>query len=212
MAHEPSPEDPFRTARPAGTPSGEAADRAGAGGADLPPVDPPDLAHASNPAAPPAPRRRRGRTAAAVGLLAAGAIAGGVLAGSISASAGTSTSAGAPAASSASSSAGTPERGTAPVPGSPSSGGSADGTQRHGPGEGLEEALDAATAAKVEAAALDAVPGATVDRTETDSGDAEYEAHVTRSDGTRVTVSLDADFEVIAVEEGMGHGGPPPAA
>jgi len=68
-----------------------------------------------------------------------------------------------------------------------------------GPGETL---LSGETAEKVKAAALAAVPGGTVIRMETDSGAAEYEAHMTKADGTRVTVLLDGNFEVTAIEEG----------
>ena len=66
-----------------------------------------------------------------------------------------------------------------------------------------EEVLTGDAAAKVSAAALDAVPGATVDRVETDAEGATYEAHVTKSDGTKATVKLDADFNVSSVEAGM---------
>ena len=77
---------------------------------------------------------------------------------------------------------------------------------RHGPGMGRgdEKAPSAAIAAKLRAAALKAVPGGTVDRVETDSGDAVYEAHMTKSDGTRVTVKFDKFLAVTAVEAGMG--------
>jgi hypothetical protein len=49
-----------------------------------------------------------------------------------------------------------------------------------------------------------AVPGATVDRVETDADGAAYEAHVTKSDGTKATVKFDQDFNVTGVEDGMG--------
>jgi hypothetical protein len=45
------------------------------------------------------------------------------------------------------------------------------------------------------------VPGATVDRVETDAdGNAAYEAHMTKSDGTPVTVYVNKDFEFVSVE------------
>ena len=63
--------------------------------------------------------------------------------------------------------------------------------------------------AKVTAAAI-AKAGGTVDMatTENDSSNsaAAYEAHVTKADGTHVTVILDKDYNVLAVETG-GHGG-----
>src|SRR6478736_3207136 len=54
-------------------------------------------------------------------------------------------------------------------------------TLAHGPGETL---LTGTTAAKVKAAALAAVPGATVIRVETDAQGSPYEAHLRKSDGT----------------------------
>ena len=63
--------------------------------------------------------------------------------------------------------------------------------------------------AKVRAAAT-AKAGGTVDSatTENDGSDAAaaYEAHVTKADGSRVTVILDSTFNVLSVETG-GHGG-----
>ena len=43
-----------------------------------------------------------------------------------------------------------------------------------------------------------------MDRVESDSGDATYEAHVTKSDGTKVTVKFDKSYKVTGVEDGMG--------
>ena len=56
---------------------------------------------------------------------------------------------------------------------------------------------------QVTAAAQGAVAGATVDRVETDAEGATYEAHVTKSDGSKVTVKVNADFSVASVEDGM---------
>ena len=67
-----------------------------------------------------------------------------------------------------------------------------------------EELLTGDTAEKVKAAALAAVPGGTVERVENDAEGATYEAHMTKEDGTRVTVKLDADFTVTGVEAGHG--------
>ena len=66
-----------------------------------------------------------------------------------------------------------------------------------------EEVLTGDTAAQVTAAAQGAVSGATVDRVETDAEGATYEAHMTKSDGTKVTVKVNADFSVASVEDGM---------
>jgi hypothetical protein len=73
----------------------------------------------------------------------------------------------------------------------------------HGPGETL---LTGSTAEQVKAAALAAVPNSTVIRVETDSAGSPYEAHLTKSDGTQVTVKIDANFKVTATESGFGGG------
>jgi len=66
-----------------------------------------------------------------------------------------------------------------------------------------ETLLTGDTAAKVTAAAQAKVPGGTVVRVETDAdGNAKYEAHMTKADGSRVTVYVNADFEVVSVESG----------
>jgi hypothetical protein len=78
-------------------------------------------------------------------------------------------------------------------------------TMTHGPGETL---LTGTAAAKARAAALAAVPGATVIRVETDSGSAVYEAHLREADGSYVTVEMDGSFHVTGTAQGFG---PPPA-
>ena len=66
-----------------------------------------------------------------------------------------------------------------------------------------ETLLTADAASKVRAAALARVPGGTIERVETDAdGNAKYEAHMTNADGSRVTVYVNADFEVVSVESG----------
>jgi hypothetical protein len=66
-----------------------------------------------------------------------------------------------------------------------------------------ETLLTGDTAAKVRAAALAKVSGGTIDRVETDAdGHAAYEAHMTRSDGSRVTVYVDKSFDVVGVQSG----------
>lgn len=138
--------------------------------------------------------RWRGSTKA-LGLVAAGAVAGGILAGTLTASA------------SGSSDTAQQQPGTY--------GGMHDGGMHHfggpGPVRGDEKALSSADAGKVKAAALKAVPGGTVYRVETDAGDGAYEAHMTKSDGTPVTVKLDKSFHLVKVEAGMGLGDPGPA-
>jgi hypothetical protein len=70
------------------------------------------------------------------------------------------------------------------------------------------EALSSDVAAKVKAAALDKVPGATVLRTEAGGpyGTA-YHAHIKTSDGTLKVVLVNASFEATAVQADQGRGG-----
>ena len=68
-----------------------------------------------------------------------------------------------------------------------------------------EELLTGDTADKVKAAALAAVPGGTVQRVENDAEGSPYEAHMTKADGTRVTVKVDSNFKVTNVETDAGH-------
>ena len=64
-----------------------------------------------------------------------------------------------------------------------------------------ETLLTGDTLAKVTAAAVAKVPGATIVRVETDAdGHAAYEAHMVKSDGTPVTVYVDKQFDVVSVE------------
>jgi hypothetical protein len=64
-----------------------------------------------------------------------------------------------------------------------------------------ETLLTGETKSKVEAAALAAVSGGTIVRVETDAdGNAAYEAHMTKADGTPVTVYVNKDFDVVSVE------------
>ena len=66
-----------------------------------------------------------------------------------------------------------------------------------------ETLLTGDTAAQVRKAALAKVSGATIERIETDAaGNAAYEAHMVKSDGTRVTVYVNKSFEVVGVESG----------
>jgi hypothetical protein len=138
--------------------------------------------------------RRGRRWAGAAGLLAAGAICGGILAAALSASA--SGSASAATASTVSSSVGEAR--------TPGPGGSR-------PVRPDEKSVPGATAATLRAAAVKAVPGATVYRIETDAGDGVYEVHMKKADGSLVTVKFGKNLEVTKVESGMGAGDPAPA-
>ena len=135
-------------------------------------------------------RGRKKRWAGAVGLLAAGVISGGVLASALSASASTSAAGGSTASSASSADA------RAPGPG---------GAQ---PVRSDEKGVPSATAAALHAAALKAVAGGTVYRIETDAGDGVYEVHMTKADGSLVTVKFDKNLKVTKVESGMGAGDP----
>ena len=117
-----------------------------------------------------------------VALLGAGLMAGGVLAGSQLAQAANSSSS---------------------ANGSNASAAVAPAAMTHGPGEKL---LTGTAADKVRAAALDAVPGGTIIRVETDSDGSTYEAHIQKADGSDVTVKLDADFHVTDTIDGFGGG------
>jgi len=68
-----------------------------------------------------------------------------------------------------------------------------------------ETLLTGDTAAKAKAAALAAVPGGTIERVETDAEGAKYEAHMVKSDGSHVTVKMDASFKVTGIETGHGR-------
>lgn len=71
-----------------------------------------------------------------------------------------------------------------------------------------ETPLTGDTASKVRALALAKVPGGTIVRVETDAdGNAAYEAHMTKADGTPVTVYVSKALDVVGVQSGMP--GPP---
>jgi len=127
--------------------------------------------------------------------LLAGVTLGG--AGVASAATGSSTTT-APSSSSTAGTSGAPPTGTPPA-GAPD-----PATMTHGPNETLLTGTDLSQAT---AAAEAAEPGATVIRAETDSsGDAKYEVHMKKTDGTYVTVELDSTFKVTSTATGFGRG------
>jgi hypothetical protein len=133
---------------------------------------------------------KRGRTwlivgAAAVGAAAVGAAIGGAGIANAATTSSSSAAGSSSAAASSTSSAANPA------------------TLSHGPGETL---LTGTTAAKVKAAALAADPGATIIRVETDSAGSPYEAHITKADGTQVTLKIDTNFNVTSTQQGFGAG------
>jgi uncharacterized membrane protein YkoI len=66
-------------------------------------------------------------------------------------------------------------------------------------GNPAETPLTGSKLSEVKAAVLAKYPGATFDRVETDS-DGVYEAHITKADGSSVTVELDKSFAVTGEE------------
>lgn len=147
-------------------------------------------------------RKRSGVGLAALGMTA-GLIAGGTLATALSASAANNGS------SASSSTATTDTAATAATP--PTSPPGQAGRSDPGGAASVrsdEKALTGDDLAKAKAAALAAVPGGTIIRAETDAGDAAYEVHMTKGDGSRVTVKLDKNLTLVKVENGMGMGDP----
>jgi len=138
---------------------------------------------------------RRFCLARTAGLLAAGVIAGGVAASAFGASAATAPATNQSTANTVAASTG------APAPNKQST-----------PVRDDEKAVSSADAATLKAAALKAVPGGTVYRIESDAGDGAYEAHMTKADGTLVTVKFDKNLAVTKVENGMGDGDPAPTS
>ena len=141
--------------------------------------------------AQPEPGRRRFGWRQTAALIATGVVVGGIGASTLSATAA------APSSGSTSSTA-------AAAPAAPGNNRSST------PVRSDEKAVSTADAATLKAAALKAVPGGSVYRIETDAGDGTYEAHMTRADGTLVTVKFDKNLAVTAVENGMGKGDPAP--
>ncbi len=121
------------------------------------------------------------RAAGGAGLVAAGLVAGGILASTLSANAATDTTT-------------TADNSTTE---------SVDPSQ---PQRSDETLLTGDTKASVEKAVLAKYPGATIERTETDS-DGVYESHIVTSDGQHVIVQVDKSFAVTGTQTGRGGGG-----
>jgi len=95
---------------------------------------------------------------------------------------------------------------------SAASGSSSSGSQAAAPSAGQpwghqrsdETLLTGDAATKVRDLALAKVPGGTIVRVETDAdGNAAYEAHMVKADGTPVTVYVSKAFAVVSVQTGM---------
>jgi hypothetical protein len=90
----------------------------------------------------------------------------------------------------------TPPAATAPAAPPGANGGAPWGHQRSD-----ETLLTGDALAKVTAIANSKVPGGTIVRVETDAdGVATYEAHMTKADGTPVTVYVDSNFQFVSVQ------------
>ena len=132
------------------------------------------------------------------GALAGGALVGGAVGATFLGTAGaqTSNTTAPPSSAAAPAPAPAPGRG----PNGPMDWGRA-GHQANGKTEAL---LTGDDATKAKAAAEAAVPGATSQRAETDADGDAYEVHMTKSDGSVVTVKLDSNFKVTRTIDGMG--------
>jgi hypothetical protein len=131
--------------------------------------------------------KRWQRWTGGAGLVAAGVVAGGILAGTLSANAADTTTGSSTGTSTQSS--------TSRPTGDPSQ-----------PQRSDEQLLTGDTKSQVEAAVLAKYPGATIERTESDS-DGVYESHVVTTDGSHLIVQVGADFAVTGTDS--GHGGGP---
>ena len=86
---------------------------------------------------------------------------------------------------------------------------SASGSSQARQGPPRREALAGDVAAKVKAAAVEKLPGATVLRTEAGGPyDTPYHTHVKAADGTLKVVRVNSSFEATAVQADRGRGGP----
>jgi len=136
------------------------------------------------------------RKATAGAALVAATLAGGAVGASLLGTANAQTATTTPAASSSTAAPSSQPTGQPPAQQDPSKGG-------HVANGITETLLTGDTATKVTAAAKAAVPGATVERVENDAEGATYEAHMVKTDGTHVTVKINADFSVKGIESGM---------
>jgi len=127
------------------------------------------------------------------GAIAAASVAGGAIGASFLGTANAQTTTTTPGA----------ETSNAPAQGQPPQAPdwSKGGHQANGTTETL---LTGDDASKATAAASAAVPGATAQRAETDAEGAAYEVHMTKADGSIVTVKLDSSFNVTQTIDGMG--------
>ena len=142
-------------------------------------------------------RSPRMRSAAAIAALSIGLGVGGYGIASAASGSSSTTAAATTAAPAAGQGYGAPQ-------GAPPQGAAPQGAP-HGPGgqRSDETVLTGDALAEVSAAAKAEVPGGTIVRVETDAdGNAKYEAHMTKADGSPVTVYVDASYAVVSVQTG----------
>jgi hypothetical protein len=134
------------------------------------------------------------------GAMAGTALVGGAIGAGLSGTANAQTSTSSSSSDSSSTAAATaPAQGQGQTPPAPDW--SKSGHQANGK---TEQLLTGDDATKAQAAAEAAVPGATPQRTETDADGDTYEVHMTKADGSIVTVKLDSNFTVTRTVDGMG--------
>ena len=130
------------------------------------------------------PTQSRFRThLASLSLVVAGVVGGGLLTSTLVASAADPTPSTVTSSAAASTIADAPDR-----------------SDRSRPMRSDEELLTGDAKSKVETAVLATYAGATIERTESDSGGV-YESHVVTADGERLTVLVDADFAVTGTDD-----------
>ncbi|HOT33790.1 MAG TPA: hypothetical protein PLS46_01335 [Microthrixaceae bacterium] len=140
-------------------------------------------------------RKKLGSVAVGGALLLGGAAGAYALTGNAGAQDTTTTS----AAASSQDTTSAADDGTTTDPGGPR-----DGAMGPHTANGITETvLTGDDLAKATSAAEAAVSGGTVERAETDAEGAAFEVHMTKADGSHVTVKLDADFKVTSTEDGM---------
>lgn len=154
----------------------------------------------------------------ATGLLTVGLLAGGIASAATAANAADDNASAVSTATATDSNPSTTDAATPPTFGGGGHDFDGDGPHAHADGDfnpggadpvrDDEKAVSADIATKLTDLALAEVPDATVIRVETDGDGAAFEVHLTKADGTLVTVKFDANYAVIEVQDGMGKGGP----
>ena len=139
-------------------------------------------------------------------LVAGGAIAGAGILGAIGvASLGTASAA--PAAAAVTTAAAGTDSSSSTTTGATDATDPTEAAEPSGPHQAngvTETALTGDDLAKATAAAQAAVPDGTIVRVETDADGATYEVHMTKADGTEVTVKMDTSFTVTSTVDGKG--------